>query len=318
MKRLWWLGWLVAWGLNAQVRIERSWVDSPRMMLGMPNVWHVRLRIPPQSHLEILPSDSLQGLEWWGRPQVDTDSTALPLTLHVRIPFSGFDSGIHQLAAQWILQHQGTTTSLPVPPPKVHIYWPNIDTSKGLRPIHPVMSLPANTATPLLPSRNRWIWSILIGILLLAGIGWWLYQRRHKISLPLEQQLSPYEYARHRLQILQRQKKWQKGNVWAYYTELSHIVRKFLEDEYQLPILEIPSSEISTSLHQKNIDGDYKTLLQFLQRTDMVKFARHQPTEQQHTETFQWAEHIVETFRKKTEDQSSVDVDTPEKHIPKS
>ncbi len=294
------LGW--ALGLTAalaQPRVERSWVDSPEMLLGMPNAWHVRLHIPPQSRLEVVPSDTLRGLEWWGPPIVDTDTAAPPLTLHVRLPFSGFDSGTHTLAAQWrVIDAQGKATLLEVPAPQVRIYWPDIDTAEGLRPIHPIFPPPPLPGGAEGSARPAWPWLLAALLLIALAAAWWIYRRRRKALPPLEKILSPYDYARHRLRTLQHQKLWQEGRVWEYYTELSHIVRKFLEDEHRLPILETPSSEIPRLLQRHGVHGDYATLQRFLQLSDMVKFARYRPAEHQHTEAFQWAERTIESFRK--------------------
>ncbi len=283
------------WG---QARVERSWLDSDTMMLGMPNRWHVTITLPADAALSVQPADTMQHLEWWGPPAMDTDSVAPDrLRLHVRLPFSGFDSGRFQPAAVWWVRDTTGAHSLDVPEPSVYIYWPAIDTGQGLQPVRPVLAPPVLPRVQALDRARQWWWLLLVAIVGMGGLLYWWRCRRKK-AVPLEQQLSPYEYARYRLDRLAREKMWQKGKVRFYHTELSHIVRKFLEDEHGIPALEWASSELLAYLSRKAIPGAPDVLRPFLDLTDRVKFARYRPTEAENEQAMQWARQIVEAYRK--------------------
>ncbi len=294
-----WLTVGMAWG---QVQVERSWLDSDTMMLGMPNAWHVHVMVPAGAVLDVAPSDTMQGLEWWGPPVVDTDSVAGGrLRLHVRIPFSGFDSGRLRPAVTWQVQDTAGSQSLNVPTPAVYIYWPKIDTTEGLRPIRPVLSPPPLPGRPEWQAAQRWWWLLVLIAIGLGGLIFWWFWRRRRQETALEKKLSPYEYARYRLDKLAAEKAWQRSKIPYYYTELSHIVRKFLEDEHHIPALEWPSSTLVEHLARHHVSGDLDTLRRFLELTDYVKFARYQPAEREHDTVMQWAREIVESYHKKDE-----------------
>ncbi len=60
-----------------------------------------------------------------------------------------------------------------------------------------------------------------------------------------------------------------------YFTELSHIIRKYLAQRYQFPALELNRSAIIRSLVEKGVEAKRRELTnRLLQETDLVKFAQ--------------------------------------------
>ena len=131
-------------------------------------------------------------------------------------------------------------------------------------------------------------WKYLLGILLLVGIAalaYWLikkYQNQPKEEEPVY--TSPIEKATSLLQQLETKELWQKGEVKVYYSELTDIVRNYIEEEIEIPAMESTTSELITELrrvaNQKKLKLSKETLENLekvLMQADLVKFAKVKP-----------------------------------------
>lgn len=88
------------------------------------------------------------------------------------------------------------------------------------------------------------------------------------------------------LKDLRRKELWQKGEIKQYQSELSHIVREYLEGRYSIKALENTTSEIIRSIKDKSFTtDDQQKLSRILQISDLVKFAKAKPEVSIH-ETF--------------------------------
>jgi hypothetical protein len=108
----------------------------------------------------------------------------------------------------------------------------------------------------------------------------------------------PHEIALKKLAALKNEKLWQQGQVKTYYSELSYIVREYLENRYAFPALEAVTEEIlekmrKISFNQSLID----TLAVLLQNADLVKFAKADPPIGMHEQVMEIAEKFVFTTR---------------------
>lgn len=72
----------------------------------------------------------------------------------------------------------------------------------------------------------------------------------------------------------------ERGALKLYYTHLSDIMRRFLEEHGRIDALERTTSEIAADLHGTDIDDDLcQRIVSFLQKADLVKFAKAEPPE---------------------------------------
>ena len=94
--------------------------------------------------------------------------------------------------------------------------------------------------------------------------------RKAKVVLP------PFEIALTQLEELKIKKKWQSGEIKAYYSDLSEIVRTYIENGLHTPAMEMLTDDIIDRLKARKIDTAQLSIL--LNTADMAKFAKAQPT----------------------------------------
>ena len=129
------------------------------------------------------------------------------------------------------------------------------------------------------PPAPRWPWVVAALILLAAAspfaIKAWLSWRRKA------RQQSAYEIARARLQRLLDSPRPTAEQIDAFYVELSGIVRKYLEDRFDLRAPELTTEEFLVSVGESpDLSKEHQALLrEFLRQADLVKFARVQPSD---------------------------------------
>lgn len=143
-------------------------------------------------------------------------------------------------------------------------------------------------------SSNSWIWKLLLVLLLLAGIAafvYWFLKIRQKKKIEEEIYKTPIEKATSLLNVLEKKELWQKGEIKAYYSELTNIARNYIEEAIEIPAMESTTSELiegirvaslkkKMALSQETIEN----LEQVLKQADLVKFAKSKPLDFEITE----------------------------------
>lgn len=155
-----------------------------------------------------------------------------------------------------------------------------IDTaSNQLADIKPVYKPPFNWKRFLLRS---------LLVILLVGLAFVLYllvrkliTKKPAVEAPKPKVVIPaHDEAFSRLDKLKEQKLWQSGRVKEYHTELTDIIRVYIEKMFNIGSMEMTSDEILN--HVKFIktdkEGAYKALRQILTLADLVKFAKWNPS----------------------------------------
>ena len=139
---------------------------------------------------------------------------------------------------------------------------------------------------------------IVLGILVLAGLAYYFYRKRKKkheeALLPPRPAVPPAEAAITALRILEEKRLWQQGKIKEYYSEVTEVIRRFLEDQFGILALESTSDEIMQRL--KNLPEASPLLKEFgafFITADLVKFAKYEPTPLEHQNELRWAYEII-------------------------
>ncbi|HON19445.1 MAG TPA: hypothetical protein PK990_09830 [Salinivirgaceae bacterium] len=154
----------------------------------------------------------------------------------------------------------------------------------------------------------------LVAIAIVAALilGLWLYSRKKAAPIP-EVPVIPVEEAHvvalRELEQLEQNKLWQKGEVKEYYALLSLIIRRYIENRWHIPALESVTSEIRQLLKAiAEIDKDlYSNVMEMLEMSDMVKFAKFQPLPSESIKFLEDAYNFVRTTRKIVEIEENQD-----------
>ncbi len=144
--------------------------------------------------------------------------------------------------------------------------------------------------------RDNLLWVVLaLVVLVAAGILRFFVKKRKKAPAPPPVEtlpdIPPHELALGKLQALRDRELWQQGAVKQYHSELSDILRDFLERRYRIRAMEQTTDEIFAALAATDMPEQHKTRLrQVLTLADLVKFAREQPL---HTDNEQSMEQAI-------------------------
>ena len=142
------------------------------------------------------------------------------------------------------------------------------------------------------------LWSLVI-VLALFGIFYnYLFQKRRKELR--EKELPPFDRAIEELKALENERLSAQEEYKKYYSRLTDVVRRYLEEEAKIDALESTSEELLIKLElRKNagtLDLDSKTLRSLravLQNADLVKFAKSMPEYRIASEDRKVVEHVV-------------------------
>ncbi len=156
---------------------------------------------------------------------------------------------------------------------------------------------------PLEILRNWWLIARNVGIGLLiavaAALGWIGYRRwkQGKGLIPVRQAppRPPHEVALESLERLRNSGLLEKGEIKAFYIELSEIIRRYVEGRYFIIAMEMTTTEVLQNLSGASVTDEEMVLFRaFLEQCDLVKFAKYIPSAGENESAMDEAHDIVE------------------------
>jgi hypothetical protein len=142
-------------------------------------------------------------------------------------------------------------------------------------------------------SIGNW-WKYLLILALIIGIGafiYWYIKKHQKKKIEEEIFKTPIEKATSLLNNLEKKELWQKGEVKAYYSELTDIARNYIEEAIEIPAMESTTSELIQGLKAASVkkkmtvsQETIENLERVLKQADLVKFAKSKPLDFEITE----------------------------------
>ncbi|MFK8005299.1 MAG: hypothetical protein AB8H03_02970 [Saprospiraceae bacterium] len=150
---------------------------------------------------------------------------------------------------------------------------------------------------------------LILGFLIIGGFLYFYIKNinHKKVVIPKRKKFIPANViASNQLEELKEKQLWQKGDIKTYQSELTHIIRAYLENRYKINALENTTNQIGLDLKKLNLDESLRTEVQnILQVADLVKFAKAKPTDDIHEQFMNKAIEFVGTTKKsKTEIQA--------------
>lgn len=148
---------------------------------------------------------------------------------------------------------------------------------------------------------RNWYW--LLGGALLLGVILFFMLRKKRTVEALEPPKTPAEEALFRLDRLDGQGLWQKGDVKGYYVELSDILRRYIERRYDVRAMEKTTGELMAGIRGRIPDPELQHVLRsILELSDMAKFAKASHSEADHREAMSNAVRFVKNTLDKVQE----------------
>ncbi|MEL7160067.1 MAG: hypothetical protein AAFN92_04860, partial [Bacteroidota bacterium] len=233
--------------------LARAELGTKEIDIGDQLWLEVNISAPPATQVSPLPPgflDAAPGLEVMEENPLNTVSEAPELLLQQRLKITSFDTGyivVPPLPYAYVAadgrKDTAYTEDLLL---RVHAF--PVGEEDELRPIKPIIEEPLNLLD---------FWPLFL-VLALGGIGyliWHLRQRRERQAPPPPPPPPADVIALTELRDLEGKELWQQGQTKEYYSELTRILREYLEGRFDVPAMEMTTRQITQELgRRENLD----------------------------------------------------------------
>ena len=272
-----WLAFCVLSSLDGVSQVTSS-IDSTIIKIGEELRYRIQVDTDTTSLVVFSEEQTFQPLEMINSYHVDSATKGSSYKLIKTYGLTQFDSGVYTIPKQKIIIGKKAfyTDSLKV--------WVNpviVDTTKQkLFDIKPIRDVPK--------SRSK-IWAYLAFFLLtlmaIAGLIFlFIWRKKPLTDAEKTAALPPYERARLALEKLNEDHYFQNENIKLFYSNLTLILRQYLDEKVYDQSLESTTDELVFRLktlqaaNQINLsENTLRNIETILKRADLVKFAKSKP-----------------------------------------
>ncbi|HEX7412100.1 MAG TPA: hypothetical protein VF298_08180 [Bacteroidales bacterium] len=256
-------------------------IDTAAISIGQ-QVWlHLNLTVPKKTKViwPILQDSLTSHVEIVRKSAIDTSVNGDYINYSQRLTITSFDSGAYTIPPIGINYQLGNDTAMQHAFSQAvtfQVQTVKVDTTQAIRDIKGPMEAPL-TFAEIIP------WLLAVVALALVIFLFWYYLKQRKnnkpfITLPRKPKQPAYQIALDSLDELKSRKLWQNGRIKEYYSDLTDILRLYIEDQFGIAAIEMTTDEILIAFVGK--DGGtnlLKRLRQILTTADLAKFAKAQP-----------------------------------------
>ncbi|MCC6372580.1 MAG: hypothetical protein IT236_16370 [Bacteroidia bacterium] len=296
--------------LAAQEVAVDAVIDTTKLRIGEPAKVDLYLSYSAKKALKITwPTigDTLtEKVEVLSTTAIDTTlpnkSNSTKILQHQQITVTVYDSGYYAIPGFKFIIDDDTAHPLYTKPLFLEVHTVPTDTSATkVKDIKSPLNEPFNW---------RWYidyiyWGIGILVAVVAIAIWVMYQNKKKknfVPEPEKPKIPPHILALASLEKIQRETIWKDGKIKEYYSEISDTVRLYIEERFNVNALESTTDEIMTAFRSQVVDKESKDKLQqLLTLSDLVKFAKQFPIEDEHNFSLQNAFDFVNGTKREEE-----------------
>lgn len=237
--------------------------------------------------------DTFNGLEVVEKGKIDTIKNGNIITYKQRLLITGFDSGMHVVPRFifTVLPNSGTPQTLQTDSFPILVQPVAVDTTKPFKGIKDIVGVESSWKDYI----GYIIGGILLAVLIAVVI---VYLRKRKQPAPAPIPEGPKETSNEKairlLVELEQQKLWENNNPKEYHTQLVDILRIYMEERFGVNVMELTSDEIlhKVALH-KEMTSHRMLLSNIFYIADLAKFAKAQPTPQEHMAAMDYAKQFI-------------------------
>ena len=255
-----------------------SSIDSTSIKIGEQITYKIEVETDTTNAVIFPEGQTFMPLEMIESYQPDTTKYDAKYKLIKKYGLTQFDSGKYVIPKQKIIIGAKTfaTDSM-----LVEVNDIVVDTTKQkLYDVKPMIDVKK-------PSSNWWLWLLLIIAIaaIIAFLVYWFVWRKKPLTEEEKiAQLPPYDRAKLALKQLDETKYLERAEIKEYYSELTFIIRKYLDEKVYDKALESTTDQLIDRLNilqegnQIELSkDDIKNIEAILKRADLVKFAKSAP-----------------------------------------
>lgn len=235
-------------------------------------------------------SDSIiTGLEIIEREEIDSTEHENSISFSQKFTITSWDSGSYYIPPIVFNKNKKTEGVI------LNVQTIDLSQDAEIRDIKPPIKAPYGWSD---------IWPFLLGIILIILIYFllkkYVFVKKKIVIKSNPKDITPADViALNNLATLKDKELWQEGELKQYHSEISEIIRAYLEERFQILALELPTSDILKNLENKGISiEDLQTLATLLQRADLAKFAKSKPTELENVQSMEQSVIFVTNTKK--------------------
>jgi hypothetical protein len=257
-------------------------LDSADILIGDRVKYELTVTVPKGSLVDwpIFGDTLTAHVEILRKSAIDTVKSRNDLyTLHQELFITSFDSGTYVIPPVLFKYRQkGDTMAFftETEPIRFNVTPPPTDPGQDIKPLKPPLRAPV-TLAEVLP----WVGLALLLALAAYLIYYFFFRKKPVVAAPvtrLRPSAPPHVAALEALEDLRLKKLWQAGRVKEYYSEMTDIIREYIELRYPVRAMEMTTAEIETALRKTDANAQARDkLYQTLTLADLVKFAKEQP-----------------------------------------
>lgn len=268
-------------GKAQNTRVEAR-LDQTRIKLGDQTVLRLLAHVPVNGEVDFpvladTISSKVQIVEM-GRTDTLADKNNPGIqTISRQYTITSFDAGLHMIPSYTFTGKEGKLSTQALP---LEVMEVRVDTTKAIFDIKEPLAVSYSFMDWL---RDNWklVLISVMGILVPAGLIWYFIKKRRNrpVKVAPDRPAVPLDtLVLNKLNALRSEKLWEQGQVKRYHSELTDIIREYLEKRYGINAMEQTSEEIFGGLkHMDIMEQNINKLRQMLLLADLVKFAKANP-----------------------------------------
>ena len=283
----------ISLSLWAQSEVElKAAVDSTQIKIGAQLNYTLQVKADSIAQVIFPEQPIFAPIELLAESLIDTLRTRTHYLYTKRYALIHFDSGNYFIPQQQVLVNGFSKIADLIP---VRVNSVIVDTTKQkLFDIKPLFTVEKNYDVLI----SRVLWGLVFALIILGISYTYLFQKRRKELR--ERELPPFDRAIEELKALESEKPTLQDEYKLYYSRLTDVVRRYLEEEAKIDALESTSEELLNKLEMRKdagtLDLDHatlKSLREVLKTADLVKFAKSMPEYRIANEDRKAVEHVV-------------------------
>lgn len=301
---------LIVCSFNTSVKAQKSEItvalDTNMIIIGDHINLTFRAVVPRDVNVEFpkLKDTIVKGLEILDIGSVETNKLDNNFKEHIlKYKLTAFDTGVYKIPTYPVkIKHKGHDNVMRSDVLYLGVNSFKVDTQKGYADIVPPKKTPVNIAEVI----PYFIWLIVAAAVILLVIflirKW---KRKESVFKVIEKPKEPAHIIAFRdLDKMKRDKLWERGNVKEFYTQLTEILRVYIENQFGILAMEQTSIEIIEDLREEVLfDKHLVDIIQdILANADFVKFAKANPLGDENQMALTHAYEIVASSHKAVEE----------------